>query len=60
MKNPWPWLVLVVVAVAAGLWWFQLRAVDTRPLPQVQPTLDAERPTQPVREVAPTATATPG
>lgn len=56
MKNPWPWLVLIVAAVVAGLWWFQLRAVDPRPLPQVQPTLDIERPTQPVREVAPTAT----
>ena len=60
MKSAWPWLVVVFVAIAAALWWFQYRAVDTRPLPQVQPTLDVERPTQPVREVIPTATATPG
>jgi len=60
VRNPWPWLALIVVALAAGLWWFQFRAVDTRPLPQTQPTLDVEQPTRPVREVAPTAAATPG
>jgi hypothetical protein len=37
----------------------QFRTVDTRPLPQVQPTLDVLRPTHPVHQPAPTPTPTP-
>lgn len=55
MRNPWSLIVLILVAIAV-VWWFRTRAVDTRPLPQAQPTLDVAQPTQPLREVAPTAT----
>lgn len=57
-KSPWSLLVLILVAIAV-VWWFRYRAVDTRPLPQAQPTLDVLQPTQPIRELAPTATPTP-
>lgn len=46
-------LILLVVAIALAF-----RAVDTRPLPQVQPTRDVQVPTRPVFELAPTATPT--
>jgi len=45
---------LLVVVLAALVYAF--RAVDTRPLPQVQPTRDIEVPTRPVHVIAATPT----
>ena len=56
MKNRWPLVAILVAAVVLILAVLQFRAVDTSPLPQVQPTLDVQRPTQPTRVLAPTAT----
>ena len=58
MSKPWRIAALLVALLLIALA-IRYRAVDTRPLPQVQPTLDLQRPTQPVRQLAPTATPTP-
>lgn len=50
-------VVLTIVALLLALFAYtRFVAVDTRPLPQVQPTLDIARPTQPIRELEATAT----
>jgi len=59
MKNRWPLVAILVAAAVLVFLVLQFRAVDTRPLPQVQPTLDVQRPTQPTRQLAPTGTPTP-
>lgn len=58
MSKSWLIAIFVAIVILIGVV-YKVAVVDTRPLPQVVPTLDVLRPTQPIRELAPTPTSTP-
>lgn len=58
MSKPWLIFIMVAILILLGLT-YKYVVVDTRPLPQVQPTLDILRPTQPIHELAATPTPAP-
>jgi hypothetical protein len=58
VSKPWRIVTILLLLIALVLV-VKYVVVDTRPLPQVQPTRDILQPTQPMRELAATPTPTP-